>query len=118
MTNVHIVILGLLCNEPLHGYEVKSIIEDHMGDWTDIKFGSIYFALSKLKEQGRVDIIPAHNCGNRPARKVYRITDKGREEYKRLLRALWTQGGQTLYALDIALFFMQRSAQRRGAGLY
>jgi len=52
--SVRLVILGLLCDRPLYGYEIKQIIEEHMGDWTSIAFGSIYFALDKLAEEGFV----------------------------------------------------------------
>lgn len=111
MTNVHIVILGLLCDKPLHGYEVKHIIEEHMGDWTDIKFGSIYFALGRLKDEGKVEVLEEAQSGNRPVRKVYQITDKGRQEYLRLLRALWRDEKRSLYSLDIAMFFMHSLPQ-------
>lgn len=106
MTNVHVVILGLLLKEPLHGYEIKQIIEEHMGDWTDIKFGSIYFALERLKEEGNVLIEREEKGGRRPARRVYRITEKGREEYLKLLRMLWTEKDNVMYPLDIAMFFI------------
>ncbi len=106
MTNVHVVILGLLCKQPLHGYEIKNIIEEHMQDWTDIKFGSIYFALSKLKEQGKVEIEKEESSSKRPIRKVYRVTEKGRHEFLRLLKMMWALKKQSLYPLDIAVFFM------------
>lgn len=111
MTNVHIVILGLLCDKPLHGYELKHIIEEHMGDWTDIKFGSIYFALGRLKDEGKVEVLEEAQSGNRPVRKVYCITDKGRQEYMRLLRELWKDEKRSLYSLDIAMFFMHSLPQ-------
>jgi DNA-binding PadR family transcriptional regulator len=106
MTDVHVVLLGLLIKKPLYGYEIKHIIEDHMGDWTDIKFGSIYFALGKLDHEGKVAVDREVKGGKRPARRVYRITDKGREEYFRLLRGLWTRKDRAMYPLDIALFFI------------
>ena len=90
MTNIRLVLLGILAIKPMHGYEIKQIIEDHMGDWTDIKFGSIYFALSKMLEEGSLSISEEMRSGNRPARTVYAITDKGQNEYQRLLRELWT----------------------------
>jgi DNA-binding PadR family transcriptional regulator len=106
MTDAHVVILGLLRQKPLYGYEIKHIIEDHMGDWTDIKFGSIYFALSRLSEDGAVEMVEEVADGGRPARRVYRITDQGRALFDRLLRRLWTQQRRTLYPLDIAMFFI------------
>jgi Fe2+ or Zn2+ uptake regulation protein len=53
--SVKLVILGLLRERPLYGYEIKQIIEEHMGDWTSIAFGSIYFALDKLAKEGFVE---------------------------------------------------------------
>lgn len=35
------VLLGFLREGPLHGYELKRIIEHAMGDWTDIAFAEI-----------------------------------------------------------------------------
>jgi len=107
MSNIRLVLLGVLCTKPMHGYEIKHIIEDHMGDWTDIKFGSIYFALSKLAEEQSVEIAEEGREGNRPSRTVYRITDKGRQEYLRLLRELWISDDRTLYAFDVGLFFIK-----------
>jgi DNA-binding PadR family transcriptional regulator len=106
MTDVHVVLLGLLRQKPLYGYELKQIIEDHMGDWTDIKFGSIYFALARLNEDGAVEVVAEVAEGSRPARRVYRITEKGQALFGHLLRQLWMERRQTLYPLDIAMFFI------------
>jgi DNA-binding PadR family transcriptional regulator len=103
---IRLVILGLLSRRPLYGYEIKHIIEDHMGDWTDIKFGSIYFALSKLTEAGDLEIIAETRAGKRPAKTVYQITPKGKAEFFRLLKQLWSEPERTYYSFDIALFFM------------
>ena len=83
---VRLVILGLLRERPLHGYEIKQIIEEHMGDWTSVAFGSIYFALDKLAEERFVEKIAVEQKGNRPSRSVYQMTAAGRDEFLRLLR--------------------------------
>lgn len=107
MSNIRLVLLGVLCMKPMHGYEIKHIIEDHMGDWTDIKFGSIYFSLSKLAEENNIEVVEESRQGNRPSRTIYRITDKGRQEYQKLLRKLFTSNNRTLYSLDIGIFFIK-----------
>lgn len=107
MSNIRLVLLGVLCMKPMHGYEIKHMIEDHMGDWTDIKFGSIYFSLSKLAEEDNIEVVEESRQGNRPSRTIYRITDKGRQEYLRLLRKLFTSDNRTLYSLDIGIFFIK-----------
>ena len=104
--STRMVILGLLRDKPLYGYEIKHIIEEHMGDWTSIAFGSIYFALDKLAEEGFVEKVGVEQKGNRPSRSVYQITDSGRKEFKRLLRESWGQLERQYFSLDICLFFL------------
>jgi len=103
--STRLVLLGLLQNKPLYGYELKQIIEEHMGDWTNIAFGSIYFALGKLSEEGFVKKISEQKVGNRPSRSIYQITDKGKNEFLSLLREIWQKFERKYYPLDIALAF-------------
>jgi len=104
--STRLVILGLLRDQPLHGYEIKQIIEEHMGDWTSIAFGSIYFALDKLAEEKFVEKVGVEQAGKRPSRSVYQITVAGREEFIRLLRENWQQFERQYFSLDICLFFL------------
>ena len=104
---VRLVILGLLRARPLYGYEIKQIIEEHMSDWTSIAFGSIYFALDKLAEEQFVDKTAVEQDNKRPARSVYQINEKGREEFLRLLRESWRQVERQYFAVDICLFFQE-----------
>lgn len=101
------VILGLLRRGPLHGYELKRIIEREMGDWADIAFGSIYFALEKLSEEGFVTAQVKDGEGHRPSRIEYTITESGRDEYLRLLRGIWCDGGRRTDPLDVAVAFIR-----------
>ncbi|HVP22039.1 MAG TPA: PadR family transcriptional regulator [Anaerolineaceae bacterium] len=103
---VRLVILGLLRERPLYGYEIKQIIEEHMSDWTSIAFGSIYFALDKLAEEKFVEKVHVEQSGKRPSRSVFQITDSGREEFYRLLRESWQTFEREYYPLDICLFFL------------
>ena len=100
-----LVILGLLQDKPLHGYELKHIIEEHMGDWTNIAFGSIYFALNKLDEEGFIERISQEKIGNRPSRSIYKISSKGKTEFFSLLRETWQKYERQFFSLDIALSF-------------
>ena len=101
-----LVILGLLRERPLYGYELKHIIEEHMGDWTNIAFGSIYYALGKLAEEGFVEQIGVEQEGARPSRTVYQITETGRAEFLRLLREVWASFERQYFAIDVGLAFM------------
>ncbi len=106
--SVRMVLLGLLHERPLYGYEIKQIIEAHMGDWTSIAFGSIYFALDKLSEEGLVEKIATEQKGNRPSRSVFQVTEKGKAEFQKLLRESWQNTEREYYEIDICLFFLDR----------
>lgn len=103
---VRLVILGLLRERPLYGYEIKQVIEEHMSDWTSIAFGSIYFALDKLAAEGFVEKVSVEQEGKRPSRSVYQITGSGRQEFLRLLREGWQTFERQYFDLDIYLFFL------------
>lgn len=104
--SVRLVILGLLRERPLYGYEIKQIIEEHMSDWTSIAFGSIYFALDKLTQEQFVEKVGVEREGKRPSRSVYQITDAGRAEFLRLLRTVWSELERQYFSIDIGLAFM------------
>jgi DNA-binding PadR family transcriptional regulator len=109
--STRLVILGLLRSRPLHGYEIKRTIEEHMGDWTSVAFGSIYFALQKLTEEGAIEIAATEREGGRPSRTVYAITANGRLEFHRLLREAWLAVERPAYVVDLALFFMDAMSE-------
>jgi DNA-binding PadR family transcriptional regulator len=104
--SVRLVILGLLRERPLYGYEIKQMIEEHMGDWTSIAFGSIYFALDKLNDEKLIEKLEVENEGKRPSRSIYQLTPAGRDEFLRRLRKEWRQVERLYFSMDICLFFL------------
>jgi DNA-binding PadR family transcriptional regulator len=104
--SVRLVILGLLRQQPLYGYEIKHIIEEDMGDWTSIAFGSIYFALSKLAGEGMIKHVATEQDNNRPSRHIYEITKAGQKEFLRLLRETWSELERQYFAIDIGVAFI------------
>ncbi|HNY16886.1 MAG TPA: PadR family transcriptional regulator [Treponemataceae bacterium] len=104
--SVKTVILGILQRGPLHGYDLKRIIGQEMGDWTDIAFGSIYFALDGLAKDGFVTGETMESAERRPSRIVYTITESGRAEYLRLLREIWQSDAREHSPLDIGIAFL------------
>src|SRR5215467_9969077 len=71
---LRLYLLKLLDDAPRHGYEVIRLLQDRfMGVYAPSP-GTIYPRLARLEEEGLV----THDEAD--GRKVYRITDKGREE--------------------------------------
>ena len=55
MTNAELAILSLVAEQPRHGYEIESVIEQRgMRAWTEIGFSSIYYILKKLEKAGLI----------------------------------------------------------------
>ena len=76
--DVKTVCLGMLTDGPASGYDLKKNFESTFGHFFAAGFGSIYPALSALSKQGFVSCEKIPQEG-KPDRKVYRITEEGRQ---------------------------------------
>jgi len=82
MTNAELAVLGLVVEQPRHGYQIEQVIEQRgMRKWTDIGFSSIYFLLKKLERQKLIKGEWA-KTERGPTRKVYRATPAGQEAFR------------------------------------
>jgi DNA-binding PadR family transcriptional regulator len=82
MTDAELTILGLVVEQPRHGYEIEQVIEERgMREWTEIGFSSIYYLLKKLEGEGLITG-QLQEAQSGPARKVYQATSAGREAYR------------------------------------
>ncbi|WP_279324883.1 PadR family transcriptional regulator [Clostridium sp. 'deep sea'] len=102
---LELVILGVLMEKPMYGYNIKKVLEERMGHFTDYKFGSIYFALNKLCKNGFINQKSIEVKGNRPQRKLYEITDSGKSRFVDLIYRRLQEQKRPFYAIDEAVFF-------------
>lgn len=76
-------ILYYLNMKPTHGYEIQRFLQVSGADqWAKIQSGSIYYALTKLEKEKYIKVLREERTGSR-VRKIFEITDNGREELKR-----------------------------------
>jgi DNA-binding PadR family transcriptional regulator len=80
--DVKTVCLGMLTDGPASGYDMKKCFESSFGHFFAAGYGSIYPALATLARNGMVEFEEVPQEG-KPDRKVYSITEKGREELMR-----------------------------------
>jgi len=93
LTTPDLVILSLLAERPMHGYEVNSTLENRkIRDWAAVSRPQIYYSLDKLTGLGLIRVTAADTPSAGPERRVFQITEQGR---KRLADALegahWTR---------------------------
>ena len=71
-------VLGLLAEQPLHGYEIKQRFEDLLGGTWEVNIGSVYQILQRLERDGLVQA--AGDRGDR-GRQAYGVTEAGRDAF-------------------------------------
>lgn len=89
LTAADLVVLGLLLERPMHGYEVNHVLEQRdVRDWAGVSRPQVYYSLRKLAEAGHIAPAPGHADGAEqglaeggPERRVYRVTAAGRRAY-------------------------------------
>jgi len=70
-------ILGLLTEEPLHGYQVKQRFDALLGGTWEVNIGQVYSTLQRLERDGLV--IATGERGDR-GKQTYKVTPPGRRE--------------------------------------
>ncbi len=90
INNTDLAVLGLVAESPRHGYQVEQDIAARgMREWTEIGFSSIYYVLNKLEGAGWLEsrLEAETSAGKRgPARKIYALTENGRDIYRTAVR--------------------------------
>ena len=76
----HPVLLGSLLSGPKHGYELYQELEHDLAGVWQIGLSQLYAQLKQLEEAGLV-AAQTEPQPNRPPRKVYHVTDEGREVF-------------------------------------
>jgi DNA-binding PadR family transcriptional regulator len=110
---LELAVLGLLREQPLHGYELKKRLSETLGSLWGVSYGSLYPTLRRLEQAGAIESVqPAAGRGSavptgsitgdvaaarlramadrlatsgRRTRKAYRITERGEALFVELL---------------------------------
>lgn len=88
MKKTRYVLLGLLQEEELSGYEMKKNIDIRMSFFWQESFGQIYPELSKMIKEGLINFSNTKSTGRMKREKIiYKITPKGEKELKQWMEA-------------------------------
>ena len=102
---IPLYILGLVRRfGPLHGYQIKKLVNEELADFTRIKLPTIYYHLQRMEAEGLL------NAGNekdssRPERRVYAMTAKGEEAFEADLAGLLRMEYGPSFASDALFYF-------------
>lgn len=102
-------ILGLLAEEPMHGYEMKSRYEALLGKAWEVNIGQIYSTLQRLERDGLIEAIGER--GDR-GKLAYQITVSGRSQLEHWLTEPESEPQYLRDALYVKLLLLRRLAKR------
>lgn len=83
---LELAILGLLIESPMHGYELRKRLTGLLGAFRAFSYGSLYPTLKRMQTSGLIDeTVGPLGPKVRRARRVYQLTDAGRERFAELV---------------------------------
>ncbi len=81
--SLEFTLLGLLTQNPLHGYELRKRMGAIFGPFKALSFSVLYPQLRRMMEAGLIEESLVANTSRR-ARIVYAVTEKGAERFEKL----------------------------------
>src|SRR6266478_795237 len=79
LTTPDLVLLGLLAERPMHGYEANLELERReIRDWANVSRPQVYYSLEKLTKGRLLRSLETENSTEGPERSPYETTEKGR----------------------------------------
>lgn len=106
------MLLGFLMRKSMTGYELKKVFSISFTFFSGLSYGSIYPALKKMQQEGLITMRLEIQDGT-PNRKVYTITDAGREVFVEALRVPFSLERSKSPFLTKLFFFAYLSPEER-----
>ncbi len=111
LTTPDLVLLSLLAERPMHGYQANLELERRqVRDWAGISRPQVYYSLEKLQQKGLIRAAESADPAEGPERSVFAPTAKGRNALAAALeREEWvTQRERPPFLTWIALSWQAR----------
>lgn len=100
------LVLRILLDGPLHGYEIMKRIEEVTNERWKPAAGTLYPLLEQLVEEGLIEVAEIEVNNVRGGRRIaYQLTDKGLEEATRIIK----EAAKAKF--DFTIFYIVRGAR-------
>lgn len=116
-TKTDLLLLGLLLDRPMHGYELyQQILAEGANAWFNVSMAGVYYSLGKLRDQGLV--AESRQRGARSARKsIYRLTEEGRTAFFAAMEAQAASREKTYLDYDLVIYLLNKLPLQRAISL-
>lgn len=108
MTRTDLLLLGLLLDKPMHGYELfQQIQAEGIDGWFNISTAGVYYSLRKLRDQGLV-AESRQRKGGSSRKSIHRITNRGRSAFFQAMEVELASQEDTCLDYDLAIYLLNR----------
>jgi DNA-binding PadR family transcriptional regulator len=116
-TKIDLLLLGLLLDRPMHGYELYQQIQaEGIDDWFNVSMAGVYYSLGKLRDQEFV--AESRQRGARSARKsIYRLTEEGRAAFFSAMESQALSQERAYLEYDLVIYLLNRLPLQRAIAL-
>ena len=104
LPTTYLAVLTIIAGGAEYGYEVNTIIEKFgYHEWVDLRFSSVYKALSELEKRGLIEG-SKKDAAVKTSKKIYRMTRKGRNVLNKQVKLCLSSPprSKTLFDLGVA----------------
>lgn len=108
MTKTDLLLLGLLLERPMHGYELYQYIQSEGIDtWFHVSAAGVYYSLGKLRDRGLV--AESRQRGRRSSRKsIYRLTEEGRAAFFEAMEVQLASKEVAYLDYDLSIYLLNK----------
>jgi DNA-binding PadR family transcriptional regulator len=86
LTTPDLVVLALLAEKPMHGYELnQELARREVHDWARVSRAQVYYSLRKLSDEQMIAPAPDQDFSQGPERTVYRLNARGALSFQQAL---------------------------------
>jgi DNA-binding PadR family transcriptional regulator len=116
-TKIDLLLLGLLLDRPMHGYEVYQQIQaEGIDAWFNVSMAGVYYSLGKLRDLGLV--VESQQRGGRSTRKsIYHLTEEGRSAFFEAMKTQAVSEEQVYLDYDLVIYLLNKLPLQRATAL-
>jgi DNA-binding PadR family transcriptional regulator len=117
VTRIDLLLLGLLLDRPMHGYELYQQIQaEEIDSWFNVSMAGVYYALGKLREQGL--LAESRQRGGRSTRKsIYHLTEEGRTAFFEAIESQAVSHEKVYLSYDLVIYLLNKVPLQRAISL-
>jgi DNA-binding PadR family transcriptional regulator len=113
MTKTDLLLLGLLLERPMHGYELYQQIQSEcIDDWFHVSAAGVYYSLRKMRDHALVSE-SRQRSGGSAHKSIFRLTDQGRSTFFETMETELASDEMTYLDYDLAVYLLNKFPRQR-----